>query len=65
MNAMTFAEMRGVEGGSVICIALAILAIDLGLIGVMWGVYMSYQLGCNNPEKFAERGASSGGGGAG
>ena len=48
MRAMTALEMEMVEGGG-IGIALAILAIDLGLIGVMWGVYMSYQLQHDNP----------------
>jgi len=48
MRAMTVEEMEMVEGGG-IGIALAILAIDLGLIATMWAVYMNYQLQHDNP----------------
>ena len=51
MRTMTVEEMSLINGGC-IGIALAILAIDAGLIGVMVGVYMSYKLNHPTPPDF-------------
>ncbi|MFO7890537.1 MAG: bacteriocin [bacterium] len=63
MKQLTIKEMNNINGGACWALAAAIVAIDLGLIGTMWAVYMSNELGHDNPCLSA--GASGGGGGAG
>ena len=61
MKKMTIKEMNNIEAGLIWAPALAFVAMDLGLIGAMVSVYLSYEL--NNSPKTAS--AGSGGGGAG
>ncbi|MBN2103808.1 hypothetical protein JW835_07185 [bacterium] len=51
MEKMTLNEMNSVNGGSM-AFFLAVLAIDCGLIGAAWGVYMSHKLTHDNPPDF-------------